>query len=53
MDTSDDSILNNHTSPTLELIDMEGLESGTDDYYSKLNTRKNVSYEYKNKKLNE
>jgi hypothetical protein len=45
MNTSDDSILNNHhTVPTLELIDIEGVSSNnTPDYYSKLNSKKDVS----------
>jgi len=36
MDTSDESILNNHhTAPTLELIDVDGF-----DYYSTLSSSK-------------
>jgi hypothetical protein len=44
MDNSDESILNNHhIDPTLELIDIEGVSPNTLDYYSKSNTRKEVS----------
>jgi hypothetical protein len=43
MANSDDPILNNHQiSPTLELIDIDGMSSNTLDDYSRTNTR-NVS----------
>jgi hypothetical protein len=44
MVNSDDTMLNNHQiSPTLELIDIDGVSSNTVDDYSRSNSRADVS----------
>lgn len=49
---NDDSTLNNnHTVPTLELIDIDDVN--THDFYPKSNTRKDVSYFRKIFQINE
>ena len=54
MANNDDPMLNNHQiSPTLELIDIDGVSSNTLDDYSRTNARKDVSVIHEKNKMNQ